>query len=180
MVPGWPRHRQGLLFCHSIGVFYRHNRDLPDGPFQPASLLAFSWGFQKLPPSNKCPGLNPGCKSPDKLLYHSGILTACCLLNYLLEGHSAFSLVLQGSHHDVGGSAVRTIYIWNLGLCGSQECAARLDPWCTEAPGSNRQSGIFSAMHQKCAYFRGTLELQITFLYVQQLISVRQDPGVGY
>lgn len=122
MVPGWPCHRQGLLFCHSVCVFYRHNRDLPDGPFQPASLLTFSWGFQKLPPSNKCPGLNTGSKSPDKLLYQSGILTACCLLNDLLERHSAFPLVLQGSHHDAGVSVVRTIYIWNLGLCGSQEC----------------------------------------------------------
>lgn len=122
MVPGWPCHRQGLLFCHSVGVFCRHNRDIPDGPFQPASLLTFSWGSQKLPPSNKCPGLNLGSKSPDKLLYHSGILTACCLLNDLQERLSAFPLVLQGSHHDVGVTVVRTIYIWNLELCGSQEC----------------------------------------------------------
>lgn len=58
MVPGCPGDRQGLLYCHGFGVFYRHNRDLPDGPFQPASLLTFSRGSEEVSPSNKCPGVN--------------------------------------------------------------------------------------------------------------------------
>lgn len=58
MVPGCPGDRPGLLYCHGVCVFYRHNRDLLDGPFQPASLLALPWGFQELSPSNKCPGVN--------------------------------------------------------------------------------------------------------------------------
>ncbi|TMS09998.1 Acetylcholine receptor subunit gamma [Larimichthys crocea] len=37
----------------AAGVFYRHNRDLLDGPFQPTSLLTFYWGSQEVSPTNK-------------------------------------------------------------------------------------------------------------------------------
>lgn len=53
MVPCGPGDRQGLFYHHGVGVFHRHDRDLPDGPFQPASLLAFPRGSQEVSPSNK-------------------------------------------------------------------------------------------------------------------------------
>lgn len=55
MVPGGPGDRQGLFYHHVVGVFYRHDRHLPDGPFQPASLLAFPRGSQEVSPSNEKP-----------------------------------------------------------------------------------------------------------------------------
>lgn len=55
VVPGRPGDRQGLLHCHGVGVFYRHDWDLPDGSFQPAPLLAFPRGSQEVSPSNKQP-----------------------------------------------------------------------------------------------------------------------------
>lgn len=57
VVPGCPGDWQSLLYRHGICVFYRHNRGLPDGAFQPASLRAFPQGFQEISATDKCPGV---------------------------------------------------------------------------------------------------------------------------
>lgn len=53
VVPGRPGDWQGLLYCRGAGVFHRHNWDLPDGPFQPASFFTFPWRSQEVSPSNE-------------------------------------------------------------------------------------------------------------------------------
>lgn len=45
VVPSGPCLRQGLLSCHSDGVFHRYYWDLPHGSFQPASFLTFPGRF---------------------------------------------------------------------------------------------------------------------------------------
>lgn len=57
VVPGRPGDWQGLLYRHGICVFYRHNRGLPDGAFQPATLRAFPQGCQDVSATDKCPGV---------------------------------------------------------------------------------------------------------------------------
>lgn len=52
MVPGCPGDRQGLLYRNGISVFHRHHWDLPDGPFQPATILTFPWGSEEVSPSD--------------------------------------------------------------------------------------------------------------------------------
>lgn len=61
VVPARPGDWQSLLYRHGVGVFYRHHRNLPDGPFQPAPLLTFPWGSKDVSPSKKydrLPGLS--------------------------------------------------------------------------------------------------------------------------
>lgn len=116
MGQGCPGDWQGLLYRHGIRVLYWHDRDLPDGAFQPAPLHAFPRGHQDLPATDRHPGVNQGKKKRKKQMNFSSIKAA-------IWWQLGANVLLNTRLRDDGEDTVGCIFNLVMGPCR---------PWCSQ------------------------------------------------